>query len=244
MRKISWPSWQSIGLQSRRIHVEVRREIISKSEKLDGAFVTDVKGETRYSLIANGENPWPKLKEDFPIGDTFTGQVVNRPGGIGAFVGMAHGINGLIPESHIPPDERLERGDKVEALTLRIDPTDRFVELQFARKLSSGADNSGAWDYSASQQYDGSIEFVCLEKGYTIVRLDDGGSGLLHFTNMSDDFRETFEHDEVEVASSVRVEIVGVDHRNRKLQLRDLPAQQEDEEQLREESEELELVAA
>lgn len=190
---------------------------LQAGESLNGAFVVDVKGELKYSLIAAEENPWPKLESKFQIGIPFAGKIVNRIAA-GAFVRMEGDINGFIPQSQIPTNLSLDRGAEVRVTPFRIDSSRREVELRFV-----GVVEQEKWGpYSTGQQFDGTVSRISSVKDFVLVTLPDGFRAILHMANMSDDFRQRLEKGEIRSGSAINVEIMRVDNEQRKLQLRDI----------------------
>ncbi|MCI5157660.1 MAG: S1 RNA-binding domain-containing protein [Candidatus Electrothrix sp. AUS1_2] len=193
-----------------------------EDEKLHGAFVSDTKGESRYSLIAVQDNPWDKLEEQFPVGQEFTGTVFSTTRS-GVFVRMDFGINGFIPASTI--SEHLERNDEIRVITLNIDEKSRNVELRFVRKLlqsSAGTPPQEDWNFFVGQQLDGKISSVNINRGYALVQLTENIIGLMHINDMLDSTKKKFEASELEIGEQVKVEVYRVDNFRRKLNLKDI----------------------
>lgn len=191
-------------------------------DELNGAFISGVKGEPKYSLTAVEENPWPKLEKKFPINQEFTGTVISTPS-VGPFVKMDFGINGLIPASTLPRDEHLARGDEVKVITVRIDQATKNVELRFVRKLIQSQPLT-TWDYSIGQCFDGTIVAIQTSSGYMLVQIADNVTGILHVRNMSESIRQQFERNELQIRSQLKVEIVNVDKLRQRIDFRDAPS--------------------
>ncbi|SMC65751.1 S1 RNA-binding domain-containing protein [Kibdelosporangium aridum] len=176
-------------------------------QSLNGAFIVDVDGESQYSLIANQESPWPKILADYPEETTFIGIVEAYKENIGAFVSLAHGVNGLVPRSQLPAVS-LKRGDQVEATVQRIDQAERQVSLRLERIVSQ-VEVDGDWaEYKAGTEYTGTITRLVQDRGFALIKLPPGRVGLLNVNRMSMEFREMFTSGQVKTGDKVNVEIV------------------------------------
>jgi len=199
-------------------------KLLRIGQTLDGAFVVDVKGQPRYSLAATEENPWPKVEKEFPIGSPFKATVSARRTGIGAFVPLRYGVDGLIPESQIPKTASLERGAEVETATVRMDPQQREVELRLIRVLSLAKPEEveGWGPYNMGQQFDAVVVRLVPEKGFALVELPDGFTALMPVARMSSQLRQRLEQQALQEGESVRCEVLAVDDRRRRLTVRDV----------------------
>jgi len=193
-------------------------QVFSIGQHVDGAFVVGIKGDIRYSLIATEEDPWPKLHAKFAIGQAFRGEVANRVPGVGAFVAMDFGINGLIPEGTIPSTESLERGSEVEAITIRIDSARRMVELRFARTLRDSAPPQAP--QQLGKQYVGRIVKLSPKSDYVLIADSANTTAILHISRMSEEFQQRLVERKVELGSEVWVEVAEI--RGNRVQLRDI----------------------
>jgi predicted RNA-binding protein (virulence factor B family) len=190
-----------------------------EGEELHGAFVRDMKGESKYSLIAVQENPWDKLEEKFPRNQEFTGIVVNKTQK-SVFVRMDFGINGVIPANKI--HDNLEYNEEIRAETVYIDRQHRNVELRFVRKLlqsSVAAPLHDDWNFSVGQQFDGKIVKVD-SRGFVLVQITEETTGLLHIRDMDEITKKKFDAEELQVGDQVKVEVRQVHKADRKLNLK------------------------
>ncbi len=203
-------------------------------QQVDGAFVFDVEGEARYSLIADQENPWPKLIAEFPEGSSFVGEVKSAPENIGAFVVLRYGINGLIHRGGLQglADGPLQPGDEVEAVIRQVNPPKRQVELGFRRLIQRGpADQvqqrptDEDWKhYQPNGTFTGSIQRIAYDRGFVLIALPPGRTGLLNVSRMSPAARQRFEEESLQVGDEIGVEIVEVQPQRNRILLRDADA--------------------
>ena len=191
-------------------------------QALKGTFVYDIDGDSRYSLVAHQDNPWPKLVTERPEGSVFAGQVCAAPLNVGAFVAMGGDINGLIPRSDLVSlGQSLQPGDEVEAEVVRIDQARRRVVLRF-RRLLRRPTVDGEWSvYQVGKVFTGSVRRVVSERGFMLVALPPGKTGLLNINRMSAELRGRFNAGEVVVDSALDVEIVEVQPQRDRLILTD-----------------------
>ena len=135
-----------------------------------------------------------------------------------------YGINGLIRQSRMPPNVNLQKGDEIEVAPVRIDPSEKEVDLKFIRLISPGrGPEPEEWrDYTVGQQFEGTVFMISSQRNYILVELPDGFIAMLHETKMSDDLRQKLEQAEIQVGSSVRVQVVSVDAFRKQLETRDV----------------------
>ena len=197
-------------------------KLLREDQELDGAFVANVKGETRYSLVANQENPWPRLEKDFQENPKFQGVVKAHPAGIGAFVSVRYAIDGLVPETTIPLEVSLAVGTEVTCSVIRIDSEKREVELRLVDVVDkSGVDKDDDWgSYTSGQRFSGSIVHQRPDKGYMLVELPDGFTALLPVANMSATLRESFMAETLGSGDTIEVEIADVDEFKKRIRLK------------------------
>ena len=200
-------------------------------ERVEGAFVTDTKG-SRYTLLAGQTNPWPKLAAEYPPGRQFTSEVQNIVEGAGAFVRVAYGINGRIPQSQLSADQHIRRGSRLEVTVSKIDSDRRRIDVELHRVLTPlrPADPSDlpplglhAW---------GEVRVIKKSKngsgGYLLVKLPGyDRPGLLHQTDMSTELCKEFDADEFERGDEVYIEVISVDRDQRSVHLADRLAPQD-----------------
>ena len=192
--------------------------LLKVGQRLDGAFIVDTKGQPRYSLAAVDDNPWPRVENEFPIGRNFRGIVSSRRAGVGAFISMRHGIDGLLPESHIPKSLPLTEGTEVEVVPLRIDGAQREVELRFVRAYRGAGSER---NYVLGQRGDGKVAYISFEKGFVLVDLDQNMTGLMPATKMSAGLLERFNARSLQIGDTVSVEVTAVDRAKNRVTLRE-----------------------
>jgi predicted RNA-binding protein with RPS1 domain len=194
---------------------------LREGQELNGAFVVDLNGQPRFSLLAHEENPWPKLEREIPVGSSFRGVVVKSMPGVGLFVEMKYGIRGLIPDTQVPRD--IGPGSEVRAQVERIDPTRREVRLRYVELAESSRLAGPGWgSFFRGQSFEGIITRVEQDRGYALVQVTDDTAGLLPIARMTPQFRDRFLSQDLKAGDKVAVEIVEVDEVRRRLVLRNV----------------------
>jgi len=188
-------------------------------QNLNGSFVVDVSGESKYSLVANQDNPWPRILSEYDEGTKFIGSVQSVVDKIGAFVVLLGGVNGLIPQSQMPPG--ISEGDQVEATVVRIDQRQRKVGLRFERLVRQISNDEEWGDYAVGAKYDGAVRRVNTDRGYLLVSLPPGKIGLLNVNRMTVECRARFEAASFKIGDHVEVEITHVDRSRDRIILKD-----------------------
>lgn len=110
-------------------------EVLTVGSEID-VFVKDLDAETHKVSLGykkSEDDPWEKLRTDFPIGSVFTAKVVSTTK-FGAFVNIMPGIDGLIHISEIS-NERVEKvGD---ALAIGQEVQVKLTDIDFEKKRIS-----------------------------------------------------------------------------------------------------------
>jgi small subunit ribosomal protein S1 len=167
-------------------------------------------------------NPWLFVEERYPVGTRVQGTIRNLTD-FGAFVELEDGIDGLIHISDMSwtkrvrhPSEILKRGDRVEAVVLHVDKTNRRVSLGLKQSQPD------PWQSTVPEKYrvgmDVKVTVVRLTDFGAFVELEDGVEGLLHVSELSRE-RVGKPEDVVSVGDELMVKIIKLDSEERKLGL-------------------------
>lgn len=167
-------------------------------------------------------NPWLSIEESYPVGMRVEGTVRNLTD-FGAFVELNDGIDGLIHVSDMSwtkrvrhPSEVLKRGDKVEAVVLHTDKTNRRISLGLKQSQPD------PWQSSVLDKYrvgmDVKAKVVRLTDFGAFVELEDGVEGLLHISELSHE-RVAKPEDIVSIDQELSLKIIKLDANERKLGL-------------------------
>lgn len=167
-------------------------------------------------------NPWLLVEERYPVGTRVEGTIRNLTD-FGAFVELEEGIDGLIHVSDMSwtkrvrhPSEVLKRGDKVEAVVLHVDKTNRRISLGLKQSQPD------PWQSTVPDKYrvgmDVRARVVRLADFGAFVELEDGVEGLLHVSELSHE-RVAKPEDIVSVGNELTLKIIKLDAEERKLGL-------------------------
>ncbi len=111
-------------------------EVLKKGDEVEAQVLEIDKANQRIAVGIKQitEDPWSNIDKYYKVGDLVTGQVT-KLASFGAFVGLAHDIDGLVHISQVT-EERVEKiknvlkvGDTVNARVIKIDKGDRRIGL-------------------------------------------------------------------------------------------------------------------
>lgn len=219
--------------------------------RVEGAFEVDLAGETKYTLIPGQLNPWPTLESTFSPGTEFRSRVDSVKPGLGVFVHVGHGVNGLVPE-HKLGGRQVTAGDDVEVAVTTFDADRRRIGLRLDRVLAVSTvrpalvpASPAAWtSRKANRSHEaggatGPLPMVgdVLVGSVTRIVQEGAGSGgfillrvsgiarpvMLHCTAMSEDLRADLKDGFVEMGEEISVEVITVNESQNKVLVKDLP---------------------
>ena len=111
-------------------------EVLKKGDEVEAQVLEIDKANQRIAVGMKQltEDPWSNIDKFYKVGDVVTGQVT-KLASFGAFVGLAHDIDGLVHISQVS-EERVDKiksvlkaGDAVSARVIKIDKADRRIGL-------------------------------------------------------------------------------------------------------------------
>jgi len=205
---------------------EVRHpsRVVSIGDQVEAAVLNVDSGSRKISLgmKQTAPNPWDMVEGKYAIGTRIEGKVKSLTD-FGAFVGLEEGIDGLIHISdmswtkHIKhPSELFKKGQKVEAVVLRIDKEKERLSLGYKQL---GGD---PWDDEIPRRYavgDVAVGKVSKVADFGIfVELDGGVEGLIHISEAGLDPQAKLE-EKFKLQDEVTAKIIKVDREERKIAL-------------------------
>ena len=210
---------------------EVRHpsRVVSIGDQVEAAVLNVDQASRKISLgmKQTAPNPWDMVEGKYAIGTHIEGKVKSLTD-FGAFVGLEEGIDGLIHISdmswtkHIKhPSELFKKGQKVEAVVLRIDKEKERLSLGYKQLKND------PWDDEIPNRYavgDVAVGKVSKVADFGIfVELDGGVEGLIHISEAGLDPQAKLE-EKFKLQDEVTAKIIKVDREERKiaLSLRDL----------------------
>jgi small subunit ribosomal protein S1 len=205
-----------------RLQMDMTRRF-KPDQALDGAFVSDARGEPRYSLIALTEDPWPKLRTRYPEGHRFVGRVTGEAP-VGVFVHLEQGVTGLIRRAQVPSG--VGRDAELEVVVKRIEPEARRVELSLLQVINLAAGGAALAPitqepYVVDERFTGQVHTVDLGRSFTLVAMPRGGLGILHVGRMGADLEARFRSGALGRGTALEVVVDEVDAARGRVVLRD-----------------------
>jgi small subunit ribosomal protein S1 len=167
-------------------------------------------------------DPWEDAVEKLHPGDRVTGEVT-RLMDFGAFVEIMPGVEGLIHVSEMSwtkrvqrPGDVLKKGERVEAVVLKIDPAGQRLSLGLKQVLGN------PWDtikdrYPVGKIVEGKI--TRLAKFGAFVELEEGIDGLIHVSEFTNEKRIQSPGDVVKVGQVVRAAVLAAEPETKRLKL-------------------------
>ena len=205
---------------------EVRHpsRVVSIGDQVEAAVLNVDPASRKISLgmKQTAPNPWDMVEGKYAIGTRIEGKVKSLTD-FGAFVGLEEGIDGLIHISdmswtkHIKhPSELFKKGQKVEAVVLRIDKEKERLSLGYKQLKSD------PWDDEIPNRYavgDVAVGKVSKFADFGIfVELDGGVEGLIHISEAGLDPQAKLE-EKFKLQDEVTAKIIKVDREERKIAL-------------------------
>jgi len=205
---------------------EVRHpsRVVSIGDQVEAAVLNVDSASRKISLgmKQTAPNPWDMVEGKYAIGTRIEGKVKSLTD-FGAFVGLEEGIDGLIHISdmswtkHIKhPSELFKKGQKVEAVVLRIDKEKERLSLGYKQLKSD------PWDDEIPNRYavgDTAVGKVSKVADFGIfVELDGGVEGLIHISEAGLDQQAKLE-EKFKLQDEVTAKIIKVDREERKIAL-------------------------
>ncbi len=205
---------------------EVRHpsRVVSIGDQVEAAVLNVDPASRKISLgmKQTAPNPWDMVEGKYAIGTHIEGKVKSLTD-FGAFVGLEEGIDGLIHISdmswtkHIKhPSELFKKGQKVEAVVLRIDKEKERLSLGYKQLKSD------PWDEEIPSRYavgDVAVGKISKVGDFGIfVELDGGVEGLIHISEAGLDAQAKLE-EKFKLQDEVTAKIIKVDREERKIAL-------------------------
>ena len=205
---------------------EVRHpsRVVSIGDQVEAAVLNVDPASRKISLgmKQTAPNPWDMVEGKYAIGTRIEGKVKSLTD-FGAFVGLEEGIDGLIHISdmswtkHIKhPSELFKKGQKVEAVVLRIDKEKERLSLGYKQLKSD------PWEDEIPNRYgvgDVTVGKVSKVADFGIfVELDGGVEGLIHISEAGLDPQAKLE-EKFKLMDEVTAKIIKVDREERKIAL-------------------------
>ncbi|BFU95170.1 MAG: 30S ribosomal subunit protein S1 [Nitrospira sp.] len=205
---------------------EVRHpsRVVAIGDQVEAAVLNVDPASRKISLgmKQTAPNPWDMVESKYPIGTRIEGKVKSLTD-FGAFVGLDEGIDGLIHISdmswtkHIKhPSELFKKGQKVEAVVLRIDKEKERLSLGYKQLSRDPWDDEIPGRYRVGDSTSGKVSKVA-DFGI-FVELEGGVEGLIHVSEAGLDPSAKLE-EKFKLQDEVVAKIIKVDRDERKIAL-------------------------
>ena len=179
-------------------------------------------GKISLSLKQMSADPWEEAAPKLTPGDRVTGEVT-RLADFGAFVEVLPGVEGLIHVSEMSwtkrvhrPSDILKKGERVEAVVLKVEPAGRRLSLGLKQVLGN------PWDTIRDRYPTGKIvegKVTRLAKFGAFVEVEEGIEGLVHISEFTSEKRIQSPSEIVKPGQVVRAVVLSADPETRRLQL-------------------------
>ncbi|CUS35643.1 30S ribosomal protein S1 [Candidatus Nitrospira nitrificans] len=205
---------------------EVRHpsRVVAVGDQVEAAVLNVDPASRKISLgmKQTAPNPWDMIEGKYPIGTRIEGKVKSLTD-FGAFVGLEEGIDGLIHISdmswtkHIKhPSELFKKGQKVEAVVLRIDKEKERLSLGYKQLARDPWDEAIPARYHIGDSVTGKVSKVA-DFGI-FIELDAGVEGLIHVSESGLESSAKLE-EKFKLQDDVTAKIIKVDREERKIAL-------------------------
>src|SRR5437867_6924932 len=204
--------------------------VADASTELSVADVLDLKilkvdkqaGKISLGLKQMSPDPWTEAVAKLNPGDRVTGEVT-RLMDFGAFVEIMPGVEGLIHVSEMSwtkrvqrPGDVLKKGERVEAVVLKIDPAAQRLSLGLKQVLGN------PWDTIKDRYPSGKIvegKVSRLAKFGAFVEVEEGIDGMIHVSDVTSDRRILHPSEVVKPGQVVRAVVLSADPETKRLKL-------------------------
>jgi small subunit ribosomal protein S1 len=167
-------------------------------------------------------DPWEEAAAKLIPGERVTGEVT-RLADFGAFVEILPGVEGLIHVSEMSwtkrvqrPGDVLKKGERVEAVVLKVEPGVRRLGLGLKQVLGN------PWDTIKDRYPNGKIvegKVTRIAKFGAFVEVEEGIEGLVHISEFTSEKRIQSPSEVVKPGQVVRAVVLSADPETRRLQL-------------------------
>jgi small subunit ribosomal protein S1 len=167
-------------------------------------------------------NPWEIIEKRYPVGTHVEGKVRSITE-FGVFVGLDNGIDGLIHLSDMSwtrrlthPSEIFKKGQKVDAVVLKIDKEKERISLGYKQLTPDPWDKEIPDKYKIGDHVNGKV--VKIADFGIFVELEDGIDGLIHISEIDLEPSKKIE-EKIKANDMVTARIIKADTVERKISL-------------------------
>ena len=205
---------------------EVRHpsRLVSVGDQIEAAVLNVDANSRKISLgmKQTAPNPWDMVETKYPSGTRIEGKVKSLTD-FGAFIGLEEGIDGLIHISdmswarHIKhPSELFKKGQKIEAVVLRIDKDKERLSLGYKQLTRDPWEEEIPQRHKVGTTAPGKVTKI-TDFG-VFVELEGGVEGLIHISETGLEPQARLE-DKFKINDTVSAKIIKTDREERKIAL-------------------------
>ena len=205
---------------------EVRHpsKIVSVGDQVEAQVLNVDEGARKISLGMKqvAPNPWDLVETKYPLGTKIEGKIKSLTD-FGAFVGLDEGVDGLIHISdmswtkHVKhPSEIFKKGQKVEAVVLKIDKDKERLSLGYKQLSPDPWESEIPTTHQVGNLTRGKVTKV-TDFGI-FVELDGGVEGLIHVSELALEPNARLD-EKFQVGHDLEAKIIKVDREERKIAL-------------------------
>ena len=180
------------------------------------------KQEISLGMKQTQPNPWDKVAEKYPPGQTVAGTVRNLTN-YGAFIELEEGVDGLLHVSDMSwtrkishANEMLKKGDAIECQVLSVDQERKRIALGLKQLGGDPWEDRIPTEFAPGSVVTGKV--TKITNFGVFVQLEEELEGLLHISELADHKVENPE-EIVNVGEDIEVRILRVDTSDRKIGL-------------------------
>ncbi|MCH2074269.1 MAG: 30S ribosomal protein S1 [Puniceicoccaceae bacterium] len=165
-------------------------EMVKQGEEIEVVIIEIDRDRERVSLGLKqlADNPWDRIEENYPVGATISGKVVNLVP-YGAFVEIEEGVEGLVHVTELSwtkriskPGEVLRIGEEIQAVVLGIQKEEQKISLG-VRQLDANPWDMARHNYPVGARVRGKVRNLTTYGAF--VELEEGIDGMVHVSDMS-----------------------------------------------------------
>jgi small subunit ribosomal protein S1 len=179
-------------------------------------------GKISLGLKQMYPDPWEEAVASLKPGDRVTGEIT-KLADFGAFVEILPGVEGLIHVSEMSwvkriqrPSDVVKKGERVEAVVLKVDAAARRLSLGLKQVLGN------PWDTIKDRYPNGKViegKVTRLAKFGAFVEVEEGIDGLIHVSEFTNEKRIEHPSEVVKVGQVVRAVVLSADPEAKRLKL-------------------------
>lgn len=199
-------------------------ELLKVGDQIDVVILDINRDKERVSLglKQTQDNPWDKIEERFPVGQTVKGKVTNLMP-YGAFVEIEQGVEGLIHVSELSwvkriarPSDVLTLGQEVTAVVLGVNKDEQKISLG-VRQLESNPWDEIEQRYIIGKQVKGKVRNMTAYGAF--VELEEGIDGMVHVSDISWTRKINHPSEILKKGDEIEAVVIDIDKSNQRISL-------------------------